>query len=345
MVSSEQLIDSVLLQAPGKVGFGQVPKPKPGHGQVLIKVDSAALNPSDVLFMQGASGRVPSENYTPGWEGSGVVEEVGSGLATQWLQGKRVAFMKATEPAGQYNIGGAFAEYAITNVKQVIPLDDSASLESGATYFVNPLTAVGMVKRAKELGATALILTAGASQLGRMIVRIAPTYGITPIPTVRRAEQADLLKNEFGCEYVINTSDEDYKTKFAEISKKLNPTVCLECISGETTGEMFNYLGMGGTVILYGALSLKPASGINPMAFLGKNMKMEAFLLPFLLNPMSLLEYAQFVMEVEPLYKSMLTTTISARYGLHEMNEAMAFYAANQTAGKILIRPDLTKKE
>ena len=52
---------------------------------------------------------------------------------------------------------------------------------------------------------------------------------------------------------MINTSDEDYKTKFAEVSKKLNPTVCLECISGETTGEMFNYLGMGGTVILYGA--------------------------------------------------------------------------------------------
>jgi len=81
------------------------------------------------------------------------------------------------------------------------------------------------------------------------------------------------------------------------------------------------------------------------MAFLGKNMKLEAFLLNHLLFPMTLLEYAQFVMEVEPLYKTMLTTTINARYGLHEMNEAMAFYAANQTAGKILIRPDLTKTE
>ena len=251
----------------------------------------------------------------------------------------------SVEQNGERKLGGAFAEYAVTSIKQVIPLDDSVNLEDGATYFVNPLTAVGMVKRAKELGATALILTAGASQLGRMIVRIAPKYGITPIPTVRRAEQADLLKNEFGCEYVINTSDEDYKVKFAEVSKKLNPTVCLECISGETTGEMFNYLGMGGTVILYGALSSKPAAGINPMAFLGKNMKMEAFLLSHLLFPMSLVEYIQFILEVEPLYKDMLTTKINARYGLHQMKEAMAFYAENQTAGKILIRPDLTKTE
>jgi len=174
MVSSEQTMNSVVLTAPGKIGFGQVPKPKPGHNQVLIKVDSAALNPSDVGFMKGNRVKLEECPYTPGWEGSGVVEEVGSGLATQWLLGKRVAFCKASEPNDEHKIGGAYAEYAVTYIKQVIPLDDSASLESGATYFVNPLTAVGMLKRAKELKATALILTAGASQLGRMVIRIAP---------------------------------------------------------------------------------------------------------------------------------------------------------------------------
>lgn len=73
-------MNSVIITANGKFTSGQVAKPKPGPNQVLIKVDSAALNPSDILFMRGLYQIKLPYPYTPGWEGSGIVEEVGPGL-------------------------------------------------------------------------------------------------------------------------------------------------------------------------------------------------------------------------------------------------------------------------
>jgi len=84
--------------------------------------------------------------YTPGWEGSGTVVAVGPGLATSWLLNKRVAFMKKFELLN-YKRGGAFAEYCVTDFKSCIPLADDISIEQAAAFYVNPLTAVGMVER------------------------------------------------------------------------------------------------------------------------------------------------------------------------------------------------------
>lgn len=64
------------------------------------------------------------------------------------------------------------AEYIVTDVKSIIPIGDDISFEQAASLFVNPLTAIGMVDRAKELGAKAIIVTAAASQIGRMIIKL-----------------------------------------------------------------------------------------------------------------------------------------------------------------------------
>jgi len=60
---------------------------------------------------------------------------------------------------------------------------------------------------------------------------------------------------------------------------QLRPTVCLESISGTTTGEMLEYLGFGGTLILYGLLSEQPAGGIDTIGFIGKNLRIESYML------------------------------------------------------------------
>mmetsp|Transcript_51511 Transcript_51511/g.70752 ORF Transcript_51511/g.70752 Transcript_51511/m.70752 type:complete len:88 (-) Transcript_51511:573-836(-) len=87
-------MNSVLILSPGKVGSGQIPVPKPGPNQLLIKVDSCALNPSDILFMRNKYNIKLKYPYTPGWEGAGTVVQVGTGFALQALLGKRVAFNK-----------------------------------------------------------------------------------------------------------------------------------------------------------------------------------------------------------------------------------------------------------
>lgn len=69
-------------------------------------------------------------------------------------------------------MGGSMAEYIVTDVKSIIPIGDDITLEQAAGLFVNPLTALGMVDRCKELRAKAIIVTAAASQIGRMIIRL-----------------------------------------------------------------------------------------------------------------------------------------------------------------------------
>ena len=99
--------------------------------------------------------------YTPGWEGSGTVESVGSKVPKSFV-GKRIAFNKQFE-IGNDKIGGAFADYCVTNLQGCIPIPENIPLEKGSAFFVNPLTALGMVDKIIAMEAESVIVTAAAS--------------------------------------------------------------------------------------------------------------------------------------------------------------------------------------
>jgi NADPH:quinone reductase len=118
-------MDALYLTGPGedKLEYGKLEIPTPGKGQVLIKVESCPINPSDMYFMEGKYGSLMDFKYpmTPGWEGSGTVFHTGGGLHAWYLQGKRVAFSKCNEDmeeGSQMKIGGTMAQYAVTNAYQ-----------------------------------------------------------------------------------------------------------------------------------------------------------------------------------------------------------------------------------
>ena len=201
-----------------------------------------------------------------------------------------------------------------------------------------------MVDRMVKLRAKACIITAAASQIGRMLINLCNMNGIAPICTVRRQEQVDFLEKEMKCRFVVNTGKDDYPARLGKLCLQLKPSVVLESISGKMTGELCEYLGFGGTIILYGLLSDEPAGGIDTIGFIGKNLTIESYLLTNDVAKMSLSQFMEFVLRAEPLYRSVLSTTINARYGLHQVKEAIEFYQKNQTAGKILLQPELTRK-
>jgi len=87
-------MNSVQIQSNGVYGFGQSPIQQPGPNQLLIKVHSSVLNPSDILFMRGKYNVRVKYPFTPGWEGSGTVIKAGAGMLAEWFVGKRVAFNK-----------------------------------------------------------------------------------------------------------------------------------------------------------------------------------------------------------------------------------------------------------
>lgn len=156
----------------------------------MVKVESATLNPSDILFMRGLYNIKLNYPYTPGWEGAGtVVLADPSNPSAQALLGKRVAFMKSFEQ-GTYQHGGSFAEYCVTNTNQCFPVSDDLSFDEVASFVVNPMTAVSMIERVKQLKSKCVIITAACSQIGRMLVKLSLKNGIIPLCTVRRSEQA-----------------------------------------------------------------------------------------------------------------------------------------------------------
>lgn len=106
-------------------------------------------------------------------------------------------------------VGGSMAEYAVTRLEDVIFLPDDATLEQGVALFVNPMTALGMIHRCKQLKAKAVVITAAASQLGRMLIKLCKKEGMHPICVVRRDEQVELLKTQ--SQYVFNSTAPDYK--------------------------------------------------------------------------------------------------------------------------------------
>ena len=110
---------------------------------------------------------------------------------------------------------------------------------------------------------------------------------------------------------------------------KLKPSVCLECISGDMTGDILEFMGFQSTVLLYGLLSDKPAGNINTIGFIGKAQTIESFLLNNYLAKKTLTEYLEIVLKAEAMYRNELKTSINARYGLHQIQEAIEFYMKN----------------
>jgi NADPH:quinone reductase-like Zn-dependent oxidoreductase len=132
---------------------------------VLIKVESAVLNPSDILFMRGKYNIKLNLPYTPGWEGSGTIVACSPNISEKmkvYLINRRVAFIKQGE-IGEYKLDGGMAEFMITGVRSIMPIPDDIDFDHGSSFFVNPLTAIGMVERITQLKSKACIVTAAAS--------------------------------------------------------------------------------------------------------------------------------------------------------------------------------------
>ncbi|MBK6284763.1 MAG: alcohol dehydrogenase catalytic domain-containing protein [Draconibacterium sp.] len=206
----------VLTEDGAKPVIAEVPVPQPGSGEVLIKMYASPINPSDLAFLAGGYGIKKPFPVIPGFEGSGTVVAAGKGILPKLWMGKNVAC--AASP--KYN--GCWAEYMVTTATSCVPLSKEISMEQGAMMFVNPMTALAFFEIYKNLPnpgkkLRAIINTAAASALGRMVVKMGKTQGIPVISIVRREEQVEILKAE-GAEYIINSSDIDFEEKLKELA-------------------------------------------------------------------------------------------------------------------------------
>ena len=241
-----------------RLSLETVDTPQPGPHQVLVRVEAAPINPSDLALMlamadvdRATSGGTPdepavtapiSEKVMPalrgrvgasmpvGNEGSGVVVAAGDSEDAQALLGKTVAFL------GE----GTYGEHALTNTRTCLPLPDGTAAADGASSFVNPLTAQGMVETMRREGHTGLVHTAAASNLGQMLNRICLADGVPLVNVVRRPEQAALLRDQ-GAEHVCDSSAETFFTDLVAALEATGATIAFDAVGGgELASQILN---------------------------------------------------------------------------------------------------------
>ena len=233
-----------------EVSLAPVPIPVPGDNEVLVRIDAAPINPSDLgLLFAGAdmlqavraqagpndprvSARVPEGalrgmtarfgiSMPVGNEGAGVVIETGASVAARALKGKTVAVL-----------GGAmYSQYRCVPTEQCLVLPAGATAAEGASSFVNPLTALGMVETLRSEGHTALVHTAAASNLGQMLNKICIKEQIALVNIVRSQSQADLLRS-IGATYICDSTAPTFMKDLIGALTNTGATLAFDAIGG-----------------------------------------------------------------------------------------------------------------
>ena len=308
------------------------PVPKPGRGEVLVRVAASPVNPSDVHFLEGQYAFRKSLPAVPGLEGCGRVVAVGDGLLARRLTGKRVAFSPAA-PAD-----GTWAQYAVASATQCFRLPDRISDELGAMALVNPLAAIGLMERVKALHAPSFVSTAAASALGQMLMRLGRKRGFEVINVVRRQEHVDLLTRQ-GATHLLSTADPDFQSRLKDLCRLLDARVALDAVGGEMTGQLLAAMPGGARVIVYGGLSGQPMMLPPPDIVFG-NKSVEGFYVPTWLAAKSLLQLVLLERRVPRLLDTDLRADVRARVTLAEAPQEIENYRKTMTGGKILITPN-----
>lgn len=267
----------------------EIPLPEVKSGQVLIKVISAMVNPSDQMFIQGGYGQPRVKDTPAGFEGVGIVVD-GKGFLAKRLKGKRVSFV-----IGQKD-SGAWAEYATASAATVIKLRKDVRDEDAAGLIVNPLTAAAMVDLVPDGGA--FVVSAAASQLGKLMAGVAKENGKRMIGLVRRDEVFDPLKS-LGAVHVLNENDEDFLKNLHALFKKERPTVFLDAVAGSVSARVFNAMGKDSRWVVYGKLAPEPPEIIEPGKLIFMRKRIEGFWLVTWLRQASILRKLKTIKQVQ----------------------------------------------
>lgn len=327
----EKMMAATINEASGPIELSEVAVPRPRSGQVLVKVDSSPINPSDVAHTHGKYAHTATFPAMLGFEGSGVVVRSGGGVMANYMLGKRVSFYAVHS--------GAWAEYAVVDAMSTVSLPESTSLEEGSMGFVNPMTIMMFLDIALKLRARTVILTAGASALSRMFARVLNERGIPVVLIVRRKEQEDLLRNENPKYFILNQTSETFTEDLKQIAKIQGAKLCFDAVGGELAVQVVNALPAKSTIFIYGSLSGKKVElEVGPLLFNAQSIR--GFHAKHYLSTLGKLDMVRLFLRYRK-YRALgfFKTQVSRKFGLDEIKEALTYYKKNMTEGKVLIVP------
>jgi NADPH:quinone reductase-like Zn-dependent oxidoreductase len=319
---------------PGEVlEVREVPRPEPGRGQVRVRMLASPVNPAELLTVRGTYGRRPPLPATPGFEGVGVVEAAGPGLLRhlrRLVPGRRVVVLN-----GQ---SGNWQEEVVVPATQLVPVAGDLPDEQAATFFVNPATALAMVRRVLAVPRGAWLLqTAAGSALGRMLIRLGKHDGFRTLNVVRRREQAEELLRA-GADAVVCTADEMLEERVQAITGGRGVPFAVDAVGGATGSAVLRSLGPRGRMLVYGTLSEEPLE-VNPRTLMAGQKSVEGFWLSEWARAQGKVTMLGLLRQISGLLRAgVLTSEVGATFPLEQVREAVREAAAPGRKGKVLLR-------
>ncbi|MEU5210089.1 zinc-dependent alcohol dehydrogenase family protein [Streptomyces sp. NPDC020742] len=221
---------------------------RPGPGQVAVRMLLASINPSDLVTISGAYASRTELPFVPGFEGVGVVEETGP----------EVRGIRAGQRVLPLGSAGAWQQTKVTDAGWCFPVPVELTEEQAATAYINPLTALLMVRQyVADTGARTVVVNAAASAIGRTLIRMLNRSGIRPVAVVRHPRSLERLA---GSELTaaVCTADRAAGEAVRESTLGRGADVVLDAVGGPEGAELGRALTGGGTLVHYGLLSGRP---------------------------------------------------------------------------------------
>jgi NADPH2:quinone reductase len=372
--TGQELRSLVTADATLELSLAEVPIPAPKANEVLIRMEAAPINPSDLgLLLAGAdmssavltgspaspvvtasvpagamralAGRIGA-SLPVGNEGAGTVVEAGSSAGAQALLGRTVAL------AG----GAMYTQYRCVDAAMCLVLPEGTQASAGASSFVNPLTALGMVETMRREGHTALVHTAAASNLGQMLNKLCLEDQVPLVNIVRKPEQEEILR-AIGAEHVCNSTSPSFMEDLIAAVRATKATLAFDAIGGgKLAGQILTAMEVAATghgeysrygstthkqVYIYGGLDREPT--VLNRGF-GMAWSVGGWLLTPFLERVGLETFLtlrqRVAAELETTFASHYTREVSLAGALQP--EAFLEYARQATGEKFLLTPHQT---
>ncbi|WP_398475495.1 NAD(P)H-quinone oxidoreductase [Tardiphaga sp.] len=235
--------------------------PKPGPGEILVKVGAAGVNRPDVAQRSGSYPPPPGASDLPGLEIAGTVVALGDG-ATKHKLGDKVMSLVA---------GGGYAQYCIAQDAQAMPVPEGFSmLEAGATAETLMTVWHNVFERGGLTAGETLLIHGGSSGIGTMAIQLAKAFGAKVIVTVGSQDKADACL-KLGADHAINYKADDFVERVKDITNKAGVELILDMVGGDYVDKNFDAAAVDGRIVQIAVLN-GPKATINPAKIMVKRL-------------------------------------------------------------------------
>ncbi|MEE9275406.1 MAG: NADPH:quinone reductase [bacterium] len=306
----------------------EVEDPRPGPGEVLVRLGAAGVNPVDIAVRAAKHpyAKFVTPPYVPGGEGAGEIVAVGEGVE---------AFRKGQHVFGR-TIGGGYAELARMDAATAAELPDDCSDAQGACITIAYYTAWNaLVIKAQAGPGETVLIQGGAGGVGSAAIQLAKSMGCRVFATVSSKEKADFCKS-LGADETINYREEDFAGRCLELTGGRGVDVIVELVACDNFGKDLEAIRVDGRVIVVGTGTGKgPDAAFRVPDMMTKDARVMGLAVINLIPKLP-----QVVARFVPLLKEgSLKVHVDRTLPLAEANEAHKLVASGKFLGKIVLAP------